>query len=142
YYITLVLGVDVGLARAGLHLHGKVAGGQRLGGLQPVAKLHIVEVGEDLIVEQRQPVADTQVVRKSGKGRLAAAETLGDGELGATDLLAPEEVADRFDRGVLIVEIRFKMAFHGASSIPRNPAFRVAAFFSWSAVSSQCPRAL
>ena len=60
--------VDVGLAGAGLHLDGEVARGQRGGRPQAVAKLDVVEIGEDLIIEQVQAVADAQVVLRESEG--------------------------------------------------------------------------
>jgi hypothetical protein len=35
-----------------------------------------------------------------------------DGKLGTADLLTPKQVANRFDGGVLIIKIRFKVQFH------------------------------
>jgi hypothetical protein len=53
--------IDVGLARAGLHLHGEVAGREPGRGRQSMSELDGVQVSQQLIVEQRQPVADAEV---------------------------------------------------------------------------------
>ena len=71
-----------------------------------------LEVGEDLVVQQVQPVADAQVVLAQSPRRSCAAEGVaGDGELGAADFLATKQVAHRLDGGVLVVQVGFKMSF-------------------------------
>ena len=52
--------VDIGFARARLHFDREVAGGQRGRWCEPIAKLNILEIGDDLIIEQRQPVTDAE----------------------------------------------------------------------------------
>ena len=62
--------VDVGLAGAGLHLDGEVAGGERSRRRQAVAELDVVQVLEELVVEQRQPVADAEVALGEAQAHL------------------------------------------------------------------------
>ena len=54
--------VDVGLARAGLHLDREIARRQRGRRAQAVAELDVAQIGKDLVVEQRQSVADAEIV--------------------------------------------------------------------------------
>ena len=54
--------VNVGLAGAGLHLHGKIARGQRSRRTQAIAELDVAQVGQDFIVQQVQAVADAQII--------------------------------------------------------------------------------
>ena len=48
---------------------------ERIGRPQAVAKLNVVEIGENLVVQERQPVADAEVAFESGESRLAARQT-------------------------------------------------------------------
>ena len=105
--------VDVGLARACLHLDREVARRERIRRPEAVAKLDVVKIGQNLVIQQRQPVAKPEVVFQAGESRLAAAKLARHGELGPADFLAAEEVAGRLDRGELVVEIGFEVEFHG-----------------------------
>ena len=109
--------IHVGLARAGLHFNREVARGQRVGRWQTVADLNVLQVREDLLVEQRQPVADAEMVLREeplpgfgGAGR--------DRELGPTDFLAAKEVADGLDCLQLEVEVGFEMELHVLATLP------------------------
>ena len=75
---------------SGLHLHGEVAGIQRLGRGQSVAKLDLLQVCENLVVEQGQPVADAEIVLREGQPLLRVQPIPGDCEFRAADLLATE----------------------------------------------------
>ena len=114
--------VDVGLAGAGLHLDGEVAGGERSGWRQAVADLDVVQVLQQLVVEQGQPVADAEVVLRKAEGHLAASCGIArDRELGAADLLPAEQVADRLDGLELVVEVGLEVQLHGLAP-PRMSA--------------------
>ena len=97
--------IDVGLAGSRLHLHGEVAGIQRLGRGQSVAKLDLGQICENLVVEQRQPVADAEIVLREGQPLLRVQSIPGNRELRAADLLATEQVADSVHRLQLEVEV-------------------------------------
>ena len=62
--------------------------------------------------KQSEPVADTEVVFGIGEERLGLCRVPRDGELGPTDLLAAEQVADGFNRLELEVEVGFEVQFH------------------------------
>ena len=108
--------VDIGLARACFHLHGKIAGVQGIAEQQAAAELDSFQVTENFIIGQDQPVADAEVSFGEGEPRLSLRRIPRDGELGPTDLLAAEQVAHGFDRLELKVEIGFEMEFHFLTS--------------------------
>ena len=87
--------VDVGLAGAGLHLHREVARRQRAGRRQAVAQLDAAQVVQQLVIHQGQAVAQALVGVGHAQRQLLVGQLHGDGELGAADLLAREQVADR-----------------------------------------------
>jgi len=123
--------IDIGFACARLHFHGEVAGSETGGWRQAVAKLNLVEVGNDLVVQQGQAVADAQRAIDKAKLLLRATGNLaGNGKVSAVDLLPAKQVADGFDGGVLVIEVRLKMQFH-----PCTPSIR-AMCLSWRARSS------
>ena len=64
--------VDVGLARARLHLDGEVARGERRRRAEAVADLDAAEVGEQLVVQEREAVAVAEAVLGVAEGELAA----------------------------------------------------------------------
>ena len=75
---------------------------------------------EDLIVNPLfafrdltdQSVEDAKFILVKGKMRLTLRSLTRNGELGATDLLAAEQVADGFNRLELKIEVGFKVEFH------------------------------
>jgi hypothetical protein len=69
-----------------------------------------VQVRQQLVVEQGQPVADAEVVFK--QRHLPTGGVPRDGELGAAGLLSVEQTADRFDGLKLVVEVGFEVEFH------------------------------
>ncbi len=79
---------------------------------------------------------------KPGESRLAAAELARDGELRPADFLAAEEVADRLDRGKLVVEIGFEVEFHAfvfRGRLERSP-FCLSGWTAGSAAGADTPR--
>lgn len=108
--------INVGFAGAGFHLHGEVAGRERRGRAETIAELDGLEVSVDFVVQQLQAVADAQVALGERERLLGVEVAVGDGEFGAADFLTPEQVADGFDGGVLVVKVRFKVEFHGLPS--------------------------
>jgi len=66
----------------------------------------------NLVIEERQAVADSQTALIEAQAQLAADSRSRDGELGPTDLLSAEEVAHRFDRCQLEVKLGFKVELH------------------------------
>ena len=104
--------IDVRLTRPRLHFHGEVAGIQRRGGRQAVAQLDGVQVVENRVVGQGQPVARAEVVFGQGEPCLALRGVRRDGELGTADLLAAEQVANGVDGLQLEVEVRLEVEFH------------------------------
>lgn len=98
---------------ARLHFDGEVAGGKIPGRRQAIAKLNVFQVGDDLIIKQRQAVADAALIFDESKLPLhATVGTTGDGELGTIDFLSAKQIADGFNRGVLVIEVGFEMQFH------------------------------
>ena len=79
--------VDVRLAGPRLHLYGKVTGVQGVRGWHAVAKLDILQVLQDFVVEQGEPVANSKVILSKNKTCLTLRSLTRNGELGATDLL-------------------------------------------------------
>ena len=119
--------VDVGFARAGLHLDREVAGRQRRGRRQAIAELNILQVGDDLVIQKGQPVADAEFALDEAKLPLHAEEaaeieaglscpvdhrTARHGELGAVDLLPAKQVGDGFNGELLVIEIGLEVQFH------------------------------
>ena len=107
--------VDIRLPRTRLHLHGKVPGIQGHGGRQAVAELDGLQVIEDFLIEQGQPVADAEVAFGESEPRLGLRRVSRDGELGPADLLPAEQIAHRLNCLELEVEIGFEVEFHGGS---------------------------
>ena len=85
--------VNIGLAGAGLHLHGEIAGRERRRRRQTVAELDGVQVRQQLIVQQCQPITDAEVVFK--QGHLPTGGVARDSEFRPAGLLAVEKTADR-----------------------------------------------
>mmetsp|Transcript_67286 Transcript_67286/g.186051 ORF Transcript_67286/g.186051 Transcript_67286/m.186051 type:complete len:317 (-) Transcript_67286:1277-2227(-) len=119
--------VHVGLAGACFHLHREV-GRQLRGRRHAVAKLHAAQVAFDLVVQQRQPVADAPLFggqhafqRALGGGRVAASPGGAHRhcELGAADLLPTEQVTHRLDGGLLIRQVGLEVQSHAAASPAR-----------------------
>ena len=71
-----------------------------------------MQIFEQLIVEQRQPVADADVILGKTHALLRVGGIAGDCELGAADLLTTEQVTHGFNGRVLVIEVWFKMQFH------------------------------
>ena len=88
------------------------AGVQRLGRRQAVAELYVLEVRENFVVEQRQPVANAKIVLGEGEPRLGFRAVPRDRELRPADILSTKQVTDGIDRLKLEVEIRFEVQFH------------------------------
>jgi hypothetical protein len=103
--------IDVGLARAGLHLHGEVPGRERGRGGEAVAELNGVQVGQQLIGQQGQPVADAEIVFK--QCHLPPGAFPRDGELRPAGLLSVEQSTDCFDGLELVVEVGLEVELHG-----------------------------
>ena len=59
--------VDIGLAGPRLHLHGEVPRIQGGRGRQTIAELDVLQVFEDFLIAQTQPVADAQAGFGIGK---------------------------------------------------------------------------
>lgn len=91
-----------------MRLPCEVAGIQRLGWGQSVAKLDLRQICENLVVEQRQPVADAEIVLREGQSMLRVQQIPNDRELRAADLLATEQVADGVHCLQLEIEVRFE----------------------------------
>jgi hypothetical protein len=72
-----------------------------------------VEVRENLVVDQSQAIADSELVFREAHARLRVGSIPSDGELRAADFLPMEEATDRVDGLELVIKIRFKMEFHG-----------------------------
>jgi hypothetical protein len=108
--------VYVGLACAGFHLHGEVARRQCLSWPKAVADLHRVEVLEQLVIEQRQAVAQSKVILGEAHAQLRVVRVARHGEFRPANLLSPEQIADRLDCLKLIVEAGLELQFHGAIS--------------------------
>ncbi len=83
-----------------------------LGGKAEAAQLDVVEVVEDFVVQERQPVADAQAVPIDRHAKLPAGTGRRHSELGATDFLPSEEIADSLDRIVLKVEVGLEVDLH------------------------------
>ena len=81
-------------------------------GRRPLRSWMSLYVRQDFIVEQVQAVADAEVVLQPRQAKLLA-RVLRDGELRAAGFLPTKQIADRFDGGVLVVEVGFKVQFHG-----------------------------
>ena len=109
--------VDVGLAGAGLHLNREVAGRQRAGRRQAVAQLHAAQVVQQLLIHQGQAVAQALVGVGHAQRQLLVGQLHSDSELGAADLLATEQVADRLDGLKLVVQVGFKVEFHQQADV-------------------------
>ena len=127
--------VHVGLAGAGLHLHGEVAGGECRRGRQAIANLDLVQVREDLIVEQVEAVANAKIVLGEGQPHLFIGRIHCDSELRAAYLLAAEQVADRLDGLDLVVKIGLELQSHRHASTPCTKARKLSDRFL---VGSRC----
>ena len=108
--------VDVGLARAGLHLHGEIAGGQRGGRRQAVAELDVVQVGQEFVIQQGAGGCRCRGRSRQPPWPCCGPKSFGDGELGAADFLPAEEVADR-SMAELVVEVGLEVQFHGRTPL-------------------------
>ena len=105
--------VDVCLARARLHLDREIQALQRLGRSQGVMQLHVAQIGQDLIGQQGQTVADPQAVVVQAQLRLGGVGAdPRHREFGAVDFLALEQVADRSDGLLLERQVGFETQFH------------------------------
>ena len=112
--------VDVGFAGSSFHLNGEVACCQRIGGSQPVAELDVVQVPQQFVVQQLQAVADAECRFRQGQPALYPCfNMVGDREVGPAGFLSPEQVDDRLNGGVLIVQVGLEVQLHGLS-----PPFR------------------
>ena len=80
-----------------------------------MAELDGVQVRQQLIVQQRQPVADTQIVFKESHAHLRIGGVPSDGEFGAAGFLPMKKTADRFDGLELVIEVGLEVEFHGGS---------------------------
>ena len=98
--------IHIGLAGAGLHLNIKVIGAlfQCLGLGQTVAQLHRLEVFQDLVLHQLQPVAHA-VVGEHG----ALVAEVGHREIALLGHLTAKEVHHSGNRLLLIVEVGVKL---------------------------------
>ena len=108
--------IHVGLARAGFHLHRKIARGQRGRRPQAVANLDVAEIGQEFVIQQLQAVADAQVTLRKSQSLLRSRRIAGDSKLGAADFLPTKQVAHRLDGGVLVVQVGLKVKFHRCPS--------------------------
>ena len=104
--------VDVGFSGSGLHLHAEVPGIQGTGRGQTVTELDSIQVFQDFLIRQSEPVTDAKVVFGKSRPHVGLGRVRRDSELGATDLLTTEQVADRFNRMKLKIKVRFEMEFH------------------------------
>jgi hypothetical protein len=85
-----------------------------------VPELDLTEILEQLVVEEREPVAHAQIALREGHLGLCSRHVAGNSELGATEFLAPKEIAYRLDGLKLIVEVGLEMEFHGLSFLGGN----------------------
>ena len=74
--------------------------------------MDFLQVLKDLLIVQSQPVTDAEVVFREAKARSGFRRGSRDREIGATDLLPAEQVADRFDRLELEIKVGFEVQFH------------------------------
>ncbi len=76
-----------------------------------MAELDCVKICQELIVQERQAVADSEVVLK--QGHLPTRRVPRDGEFRPADLLSMKEVTDRLNGLELIIEVRLEVELHG-----------------------------
>ena len=68
----------------------------------------------EFVIQQLQAITNAQVALSKSQGLLRVGIAMCDGEFGAADFLTTKQVADGFNRGALVVKIRFKVEFHGS----------------------------
>ena len=56
--------IDIGFARAGFHFHGKIHAVESIRYRQAVYLLHVSNVFQNLLIAERQPVADPHTLKK------------------------------------------------------------------------------
>ena len=99
--------IDIGFAGAGFHFHGEIRGFQLVGRPQAMPPLHLPQVRQQGIRGQAQPIAQAPDILRQAQTAGFLRE-LGQAELAAAKFLPPEQVADRRNGRLLIIQIRLK----------------------------------
>ena len=73
---------------------------------------HVAKSGRQFIVRKLQAVADAKVALGKSERLLCCRRIAGDSEFRSADLLTAEQIAYRFNSGVLVIRIGLKVKFH------------------------------
>ena len=109
--------IHVGFARTGLHFYGEVARLQSGSRCQTVTQLHLVQISQQLVIHQAQAIAHAQVRFGHAQAHLGGIGVQGHGKFGAANLLTAKKVTHGLYGLQLVVQIRFKVEFHGLVSM-------------------------
>lgn len=89
-----------------------------------MAKLNGVKIGQHLIIQQREPIADAEIILRKGQARLSIGSIPRHREFRTARFLSVEEVADCFDGLKLIIEVWLEVEFHGCFALQTADGFK------------------